>query len=149
MADRATDDLSRLVQATPQMPPETPVIEAVRTMTTRRVGALAVTSGGRVVGIFTERDLMQRVVAEGRDPAKTLLRDVMTSPVHTIPASVTVAGAASLMRTHHIRHLAVLDGRGEFIGMVGLRYLLYDLLGVLENKVEDLQQYIMADGPGG
>lgn len=149
MADRSAAGLSRLLQDTPELPPEATVNEAVRTMISCGVGALAVTSGGQVVGVFTERDLMRRVVGESRDAARTLLRDVMTTPVHTVRESASVEEAATLMRTHHIRHLIVVDQRGELLGMVGLRYLLYDLLGVLENKVEDLHQYIMADGPGG
>ena len=53
------------------------------------------------------------------------------------------------MRTHHIRHLVIVDGDGVFRGVVALRYLLYDMLDNLERKVDDLQGEIMADGPGG
>jgi CBS domain-containing protein len=101
------------------------------------------------VGVFTERDLMRRVVFEHRDPGTTVVRDVMTSPVRSVPDSMSVAEAAALMRDEHIRHLAIVDGDGDLMGMVGLRYLLYDLLGELELKVDGLHSYIMADGPGG
>jgi CBS domain-containing protein len=74
---------------------------------------------------------------------------VMTSPVKTVAATASVAEAASLMRDAHIRHLAVIDDDGDLLGLVAQRYLLYDLLDRLETKVDDLEGYIMTDGPGG
>jgi CBS domain-containing protein len=141
--------LLRLAQETPEVSPAATVGEAVKVMTTRRVGAIAVTSGRKIVGVFTERDLMRRVVFEGRDPATTTVSDVMTSPVRTVPDSTTVAQAAALMREHHIRHLAIVDRQGDLLGMVAGRYLLYHLLDELEQKVDNLHSYIMVDGPGG
>lgn len=141
--------LMRLAQETPQVSPETPVMEAVTTMKARKVGAIAVTTEGKIVGVFTERDLMRRVVHERKDPDTTLMRDVMTSPVRTVRDSTSVAEAATLMRTHKFRHLAIVDEDGALLGMVALRYLLYDLMDDLERKVDGLQSYIMADGPGG
>jgi CBS domain-containing protein len=141
--------LLRLAQKTPEVGPEDTVAGAVRVMTEDRVGAIAVTEGRKIVGIFTERDLMRRVVYEGKDPATTLVRDAMTKPVWTVKDSTTVAQAANLMRTHHIRHLAILDENGDLVGMVALRYLLYDLLQDLERKVDSLEGYLMADSLGG
>jgi CBS domain-containing protein len=145
--------LLQLAQVTPEVSPETLVMEAVALMAKGRVGAIAVTSvediGRKVVGVFTERDLMRRVVNERRDPAATRIGDVMTTPVQTVSDETSVAEAASLMRQHHIRHLVVVDGRGALQGIVAQRYLLYDLLGNLELKVNGLESYIMADGPGG
>jgi CBS domain-containing protein len=125
------------------------VMDAVRKMTGARVGAIAVTDERRIVGIFTERDLMRRVVFEGRDPQHTVISEVMTSPVESVSDSTSVAEAANLMRTRHVRHLAVVDGDGHFLALVALRYLLYDLMSDLEVKVDSLEGYIMADGPGG
>jgi CBS domain-containing protein len=141
--------LLQLAQEAPEVPPETSVMEAVRTMTIRRIGAIAVTAGGKIVGVFTERDLMRRVVNEHRDPATTFIREVMSSPVQTVSDATSPAEAASLMRTHHIRHLVIISDKGALLGIVGLRYLLYDLMDDLERKVDGLQSYIMAAGPGG
>lgn len=141
--------LLRLAQETPEVAPTVTVMDAVTIMSTRRVGALAVTSGRKIVGVFTERDLMQRVVAEHRDPGTTLLRDVMTSPVRTVRDDLSVAEAATLMRDNSFRHLAIVDDQGDLLGMVALRHLLYDMLDELERKVDGLHSYIMADGPGG
>ena len=141
--------LLRLVQETPEVAPEVSVAEAVAIMTTRRVGAVAVTRGRKILGVFTERDLMRRVVFEMRDPAATLIKDVMTSPARTVPESVSVEEAAAVMRKSHFRHLAVVDKDGNLLGLVGLRYLLYEMLEELERKVGGLHGDLMVDGPGG
>jgi CBS domain-containing protein len=142
-------ELLRLVHARPEVSLGTPVRDVVRLMVEGEVGAVAVTEGRRIVGIFTERDLMTRVVWPRRDPARTPVREVMSSPVQMVSVDATVAQAAALMRSHHIRHLAVVDEDGDLLGLVALRYLLYAMLGQLEVKVDDLQGFIMADGPGG
>lgn len=145
--------LIELAQETPEVAPETSVMDAVTAMTTHRIGAIAVTEGGktdrRIVGIFTERDLMRRVVFEGRDPRTTIMRDVMTSPVRSVANSTSIAEAVTLMRTYHIRHLVILGDDGGLLGIVAQRYLLYDLMDDLERKVHGLQSYLMVDGPGG
>ena len=101
--------LLQLAQETPEVLPDTFVLDAVALMAKRRVGAIVVTSpediGRKVVGVFTERDLMRRVVNERRDPATTRIAEVMTTPVRTVSDDTSVAEAASLMRQHHIRHL--------------------------------------------
>lgn len=142
-----------MAQETPAVSPDTPVLDAVALMAKGRVGAIVVTSaehiGRKVVGVFTERDLMRRVVNERRDPATTAISEVMTSPVQTVADETSVEEAASLMRQHHIRHLVITDARGSLQGIVAQRYLLYELMGDLELKVNGLHSYIMADGPGG
>ena len=86
------------------------ILEVVKVMTKYRIGAVPVTNAaGRVIGIFTERDLMKRVVFAGRDPHATLVCDVMTSPVETVSDSTSVAEASEIMRARHIRHLPVVD----------------------------------------
>ena len=141
--------LMRLARETPEVSPELPVSEAVAIMTTRRAGAVAVTRDRKILGIFTERDLMRRVVYEARDPSTTGVWEVMTSPAKTVPDSMSVADATALMRKGHFRHLAVVDEEGNLLGVVGQRYLLYDLCEELERKVVGLHSYLMADGPGG
>jgi CBS domain-containing protein len=129
--------------------PEDTVFQAARAMTARHVGAATVLDGARVVGVVTERDVLQKVVAGGLDPAKARVRDVMSSPAVSIRVNASVASAAELMRKHHIRHLVVVDESEALVGMLALRYVLYDLMDDLERKVGDLVGYIMVDGPGG
>jgi CBS domain-containing protein len=123
--------------------------KAAIAMSERGLGAAAVLDNGKVVGIVSERDLMTKVVATGRDPARTTVRDIMTSPALSIRLRTTVDDAAALMRKHHIRHLLVLDEQDALVGIVALRYLLYDLMDDMKREVGDLMGYIMADGPGG
>jgi len=141
--------LLRLGQEPLQINPEASVADAVAVMVKRQLGAISVTAGGKILGMFTERDLMRRVVDARRDLDKTKVRDVMTSPVKTVSDSTSVADAASLMRRHHIRHLPIVDPEGNLLGMVALRYILYDLMDDLERKVDSLESYIMADSLGG
>ena len=125
------------------------VVQAAVAMTERRVGAAAVLENDSVVGVVTERDVMHKIVATGRDPDTTLVRDIMSSPALSVGVKTTVATAAALMRKHHIRHLVVLDQHDKLVGMLALRYLLYDLMDDMERNVGDLMGFIMTDGPGG
>jgi CBS domain-containing protein len=125
------------------------VTAAAIAMVERKVGAAAVEKEGRVVGIITERDVLQKVVGAQRDPAATSVSEVMSSPALTIGVKTTVADAAAMMRKHHIRHLLVLDQNEKLVGILALRYLLYDLMDDMERNVGDLMGYIMTDSPGG
>ena len=129
--------------------PQDSIVQAALAMTERQVGAATVVDGLKVLGVVTERDVMQKVVATGGDPKTLRVRDIMSSPALSIGLKTTVADAAELMRKHHIRHLVVLDEHDALVGMLALRYLLYDLMDDLERNVGDLLGYIMADGPGG
>jgi CBS domain-containing protein len=143
--------LLRLAEAqeTLEVSPDVSVMDAVCLMARAQVGAVAVTVDRRIVGIFTERDLMKRVVFERRDPVTTAIERVMTSPVETVTDAMSVSEAAAIMQTHHIRHLAIVDGHGHFQALIAQRQLLYELLSDLEVKVDSLEGYIMADGIGG
>jgi CBS domain-containing protein len=129
--------------------PQDSIVQAALAMTERQVGAATVVDGVKVLGVVTERDVMHKVVATGADPKTLRVRDIMSSPALSIGLKTTVADAAELMRKHHIRHLVVLDEHDTLVGMLALRYLLYDLMDDLERNVGDLLGYIMADGPGG
>jgi CBS domain-containing protein len=125
------------------------VVTAARAMAERGVGAATVLDGRQVVGVISERDVMRKIVAAGRDPRDTPVREVMSSPAITVDLQTTVSAAAELMRARHIRHLVVLDEKGALVGMLALRYLLYDLMDDMERKVGDLQGFLMTDSPGG
>jgi CBS domain-containing protein len=143
------DQLLRLIHVRPEFPRATPIREVVGAMSQSEVGAVAVIEGRKVVGIFTERDLMTRVVIQRRDPGETTIGDVMTSPALTVDRDATVEQAASVMRSKHVRHLVVVDEDGDLLGIVSLRQVLYHILDRLEGKLEDQERFIMTDGPGG
>ena len=141
--------LARLGKLPLKVLPRTSVAEAVRSMVEHKVGALVVMEGPNLLGVFTERDLMTRVVAPGKDPAVTPIGEVMTRHVYVVPDETSVLKAATLMRTNNIRNLPVVGADGTLVALVALRYLLYDLMDDLETKVIDLEGYLMEDSKGG
>lgn len=104
------------------------VADAVRVMKERGVGAVVVRSGGgRIEGIFTERDVMCRVVDEGRDPAKTTVSGVMSANVRQVNADATVEEVLRLMVVHNHRHILVQDGPSAY-ALVSIRDLMQFLI---------------------
>jgi len=95
---------------------------AVELMAKRRIGAVPVVDKGKLVGIFTERDVVLRIVAAGRNPDKTTLAKVMTPNPSTLAPDDTVRDALDLMQQGHFRHLPVVE-RGRLIGIVSIRDL--------------------------
>jgi len=104
-------------------PPLASVADAARLMQTSGVGAVLVVEGERLVGIFTERDAVYRVLAAGRDPAATLLREVMTRDPITVAPDDEFGYALSLMHEHGFRHTPVIE-QGRPIGVVSARHAL-------------------------
>jgi CBS domain-containing protein len=141
--------LLRLTHSRPEVAPDVSVREATYLMASARIGAIAVKQGATLVGVFTERDLMKRVVAAGRDPDTTPVGDVMTTDIVSVPDSTSVADAAEAMRARRMRHLVIVDDDGNYLGILAQRHLLYELMNELSLKVDDLTGYVMADGPGG
>ena len=86
------------------------VLETVRAMVERNIGAVPVIHNGELVGIFSERDLMRRVVAESRDPKNTRLEQVMTEDPLTVTPNESVETCMLLMRRHGFRHLPICEG---------------------------------------
>ncbi len=103
--------------------PDTIVREVVQAMAKRRFGAVPVVDGdGRLVGIFSERDVVVRVLAAGKDPDATRLDEVMTRDPDTVKSSDAVLHALELMNQHGYRHLPVVDA-GRLVGVVSIRDL--------------------------
>ena len=125
------------------------VMETIRTMAGTKVGSVLVVDGDRLLGIFTERDVMMRVVLEGRNPEYTTVEEVMTSSVQTIPPQTTGDGALRLMNQSHIRHLPVVDDSGRVLAVVSMRSLLQEKIEELNQQLDSLESYITADGIGG
>jgi CBS domain-containing protein len=112
-------------------------------------GSVLIVDGERLVGIFSERDVMMRVVLEGRQPEYTTVEEVMTSSVQTIRPDTTSDAALRLMHQSHIRHLPVIDDRGHVLAVVTMRTLLQEKVDELNLQLDSLEQYITADGIGG
>lgn len=117
------------------------VLETVRAMVERNIGAVPVLHNGKVVGIFSERDLMKRVVAEGHDPRSTCMAEVMTDDPMTINMNEDLETCMDLMRRHNFRHLPVCH-EGHLIGMVSLRDVLLHDLDSKDDEVRMMRAYI-------
>ena len=121
--------------------PEQMVLDAVAIMAARRVGAVPVVEAGRLIGIFSERDVVRRVVAAGRPIQKTRIAEVMTpEPVTASPADER-ALAMRKMESIGCRHLPVVQ-HGALVDMLSIRDLLFDELEERAEAVESLRRYI-------
>jgi len=125
------------------------VMDAIKSMEEAGVGAVVVVEDGDLKGMFTERDVMLRVVIPAKDPAQTLVADVMTSPVLTVSKETTVDDALTTMWERHFRHLPVVDADGRVEGMVSIRHLLHTKVENLTQELDSLEAYMTADGIGG
>lgn len=125
------------------------VHEAVAAMAAARVGACAVLDGGRLAGIFTERDLMQRVVAKGLSPDQTRVAQVMTKPVMTLSPDSPVEDALRLMSEKQFRHTLLMDVSGKLVGMISLRDLLRNKVEDLDRELDSVVERFTNDSPGG
>ena len=125
------------------------VMEVIRTMAGAKVGSVLVVEGDRLLGIFSERDVMLRVVLEGRHPEYTTVEEVMTSSVQTISRGATGDAALRIMHQAHIRHLPVVDDNGSVLAVVSMRSLLQEKIEELNVQLDSLESYITADGIGG
>jgi CBS domain-containing protein len=113
------------------------VLEVATMMVQHNIGAVPVLQDGQLAGIFSERDLMSRVVAAGKDPARTLVNQVMTEDPLTVPLET----CKTLMKRHGFRHLPVCAGR-ELKGVVSLRDILLHDLDEKDDEVRMMRAYL-------
>ncbi|HEY1217679.1 MAG: CBS domain-containing protein [Bryobacteraceae bacterium] len=117
------------------------VAAVVRRMAELSVGAIMVMGGGELRGVFSERDLMRRVVLEGRDPERTAVHEVMTTSLATIEDSATMEQAMEAMQTHGCRHLPVMRG-GAVAGFLSMRDVMHHELMQKTDELHHMQAYI-------
>lgn len=141
--------MSLLSRSVITVPKTATVFEAVDVMASGQVGSVIVAEQDQILGIFSERDVMLRVVLEERDPRKTLVEEVMTSPVQTITARANGDEALRIMVQEHIRHLPIVDEDSRAQGIVSMRSLLEEKVKELHQQLDSLESYITADGIGG
>lgn len=127
--------------------PEMSVLDAVRTMNQERIGAVLVLDGPDLVGIFTERDVLTRIVDQARDPASTRVAEVMTSQPVVVTSTATVNEAMAIVSEKRCRHLPVVE-EGRLIGLVSAGDLTHWVTRNQEFHIQDLVKYITRQYPG-
>jgi CBS domain-containing protein len=122
--------------------PEATVLEATKKMNQHKIGALVVMQDNQVVGMFTERDVLRRVVAEQRDPSSLCVAEVMTTEVICAEPETDLEEAANIMKTRRIRHLPICDAGGQLLGMISIGDLNALYATEQEQTIHFLSDYI-------
>ena len=141
MNTRIRDILHRKGEDVYSVGPLATVIEAVNTMNDHHVGSVLVCEGGEPIGVFSERDVLVRVVAAHRDPRQTLVRDVMTTRLYTATPNDTLLEVMRLMTDRRCRHVPVMEG-DRLIGLVSIGDLTKATQYDLRQEVRELSTYI-------
>lgn len=121
--------------------PDESVFQAIEQMAERRIGALMVMQGEKLVGIVSERDYARKVILKGRSSQKTPVRDIMTSKVYCARAEQGVEECMALMTEKRVRHLPVLDG-DRVDGMISIGDLVKSIIAEQQFTIEQLESYI-------
>jgi CBS domain-containing protein len=118
------------------------VYYALEVMADKNIGAVLVREKDEIVGIFTERDYVRKVVLQGRSSRDTPIKELMTTEMITVGPSFSLEACMELMQEHYIRHLPVME-EGRLVGMVSMRDVVSAILAHKENRIEFLESYIM------
>ncbi len=121
------------------------VLKALQVMNQAQIGAVLVTEGNKVVGIYTERDYLRKGEIEGRSAKDTLIKDVMTPRMITVTRNTTLEECSALMKKYGIRHLPVVE-QDQLIGVISMRDVMQAMLEDRESEIRGLENYIMGTG---
>jgi CBS domain-containing protein len=140
--------LERKGSAVHAVPSSISVAEAVAEMNRKRIGCIIIADGGKITGIFTERDVLMRVVGSERDPKSTRLSDVMTRGVHTIPPETTVEETMVFFAEKKCRHIPVVDRKGgRILGLISIGDISRWVAESSRAEAEHLKSYIAGGFP--
>jgi CBS domain-containing protein len=121
--------------------PDAPVIDAIRLMAEKRIGAVLVIDAGRLAGIMSERDYARKIVLQGRSSSSTAVREIMTAEVVSVGLDDTVDHCMQLVTHRRIRHLPVVR-EGEVLGVVSIGDLVKAVIEDQQVELDQLQRYI-------
>ena len=124
------------------MHPDATVVDAAIMMTEHKAGSVVVSDHGQIVGIFTERDVLRRVVAVKLDPTTTTIGQVMTRDVLCCEIDTPIEEARSVMKNRRIRHLPVVNNQQQLLGLISLGDLNAYRLSGQELHIHMLQEYL-------
>jgi CBS domain-containing protein len=125
--------------------PEATVLDALRLMEEKNIGALLVMSGEQLLGIFSERDYARRMILQGRTSRETPVREVMTSNVFVITPDATSGECMMHMTDRRIRHLPVVEG-ARVVGVISIGDVVRGVIHDLRFTVHQLESYIKSGG---
>jgi CBS domain-containing protein len=123
--------------------PDEPVFGALELLARYEVGALMVMDGGRLVGVFSERDYTRKIALQGRNSRETQVAEIMTRNVFTVTPGTGTRTCMQLMSEKKIRHLPVVDG-STVLGMISIRDILDDIIADHEQTIAQLETYIQS-----
>ena len=118
------------------------VLDALKLMAEKGIGALLVMEGKNIVGIVTERDYARKIALLGRTSAATLVRDVMTRDVLCVRPGQSSEECMAIMTSNRLRHLPVVDDAGQLQGLISIGDLVKDIISAQKFIIEPLQHYI-------
>jgi CBS domain-containing protein len=121
--------------------PEATVFEAIKLMAEKNVGSLLVMSGGRLVGLFTERDYARKIALHGKTSKETLVKEVLSRDVVTVILQDSVEHCMKLMTENRVRHLPVLDG-ANVVGIISIGDLVNWIISAQDAAIEQMERYI-------
>jgi CBS domain-containing protein len=121
---------------------EATVLDAAMLMNERRIGALIVMNGDVIAGVLSERDLLTRVIVSRKEPAATLVRDVMTREVRVCSLDSPLEECRAAMTHHKIRHLPAVDGDGRLVGIISIGDLVAREIALQEETIRFLHEYM-------
>jgi CBS domain-containing protein len=124
--------------------PNAMVIDAIRSMDEKNVGALPVVENGKLVGIVSERDYTRKVILKGRSSKDTPVSDIMTKQVLTINPSNSVTECMQIMTDKRVRHLPVLEGT-NLVGILSIGDLVNWLISAQKATLDNLERYTLAE----
>lgn len=131
------------INAVYQISPEATVLEGIRLMAEKGIGALVVTNpANHVVGIFSERDYTRKVALLERTSKDTIISEIMTSRVYTVTLLTKVSDCLEIMTANHLRHLPVVNEQSELVGMVSIGDLVKAVMDEQRRLIEQLENYI-------
>jgi CBS domain-containing protein len=116
-------------------------------MSKKNVGALPVVEGGKVVGMMSERDYTRKVALKGKSSKETKVREIMGTPVITVPPQQPVSDCLRLMTEHRVRHLPVLENE-QLVGIVSIGDLVNWVISAQSATIDNLEGYISGRYPG-
>jgi CBS domain-containing protein len=121
--------------------PEATVFEAIKLMAEKNIGSLLVMSGGKLLGVFTERDYSRKIALQGKSSKDTRVREIISSQVVSVTPQHSIEDCMKLMTEHRVRHLPVLEGE-KVVGLISIGDLVNWIISAQSAAIAQMEQYI-------